>query len=200
MATRGPCPQPPPAPTVPLPPPPSHVPSGPQAGTSLYETPTPATCSLGHTDTDVHPKYATSLWLSEPRVMGHMGEWLLEMQRCSWLLLVLAALEKWLPQLTGEQRSILLQTKERAPHGHTPASCGSWSRVNIQNLSPNPCAIAGGRRGTSESSHPQRELLFACTRWAERGVEGWGGEATNACAPGGHHPVKQNFVPSVWHR
>lgn len=200
MATRGPCPQPPPAPTVPLPPPPSHVPSGPQAGTSLYETPTPATCSLGHTDTDVHPKYATSLWLSEPRVMGHMGEWLLEMQRCSWLLLVLAALEKWLPQLTGEQRSILLQTKERAPHGHTPASCGSRSRVNIQNLSPNPCAIAGGRRGTSESSHPQRELLFACTRWAERGVEGWGGEATNACASGGHHPVKQNFVPSVWHR
>lgn len=102
--------------------------------------------------------------------MGCMGERLLEIPRCSRLL-VPATPEKRLPQLTGERRSVLLQTRGYVPHGHTPTSCGSWSRVTLQNLGPNLHAIASGRQGTSESSHPHRELLFARTRWAEHGVE-----------------------------
>ena len=171
---RAPCPQPPPALTVPLPPLPSHVPLRLQAGTSSCETPTPATRSLGHINTNVRPKYATSLWLSK-RAMGLLKAIsLLEIQ---WRTrpLVPAAPEKWLPQLASSQRSLLLQTREHAPHGHTLTGCGSWSRVNVQNLGPKLRAIASGKQGMSESSHPHRELLFARTRWAERGVEGCGG-------------------------
>lgn len=69
-------------------------------------------------------------------------------------------------------------------------------------ISPKLRAIASGRQGTSGPPHCHPTLTGSCSLHAQGGQSvsekagGAAGEATDTCAPGGHHPVKQSLVPS----
>ena len=170
------------------------MPPRPQAGTSSCETPTPATCSLGHTDTEVWIHRRPHLALAK-----HVSHARRDVQDSGCLKPSDAPAHRY-PQprrsgcpsppdgLAGERRPTLGQTREPTLPGHARIGCDPQSRVS-------------GRQGTSGPPHRHPTRTGSCsarTRWAERGGEGWGrGRSHEHMCSGWASPHKAKPCPQL---